>query len=68
MATGSDSFIFTLLSTSSKALNMMTFLALVHSSRKEIAIVRLVALAPAHWTNLVATNNLVLHSLIEVVN
>jgi hypothetical protein len=53
---------------SSEALYLVTFLAPVDSIRECIAIVRLIALAPAEWTHLVTPKSLGLHYLFEVPN
>jgi len=46
----------------------MALLASVDSVREDVAIMRLVALAPAQWTHLVASEGLGPHYLLEISN
>ena len=68
MAPVCDGFIVKLVSVSSQTLDLVALLAPVDSIREDVAIVGLVALAPAKWTHLVTTKSLGLHYLIEVSN
>jgi hypothetical protein len=63
-----NGFIVQLMSVSSKSLDLMTLLAPVDSICEHIAIVGLVALAPAEWTHLITPKCLGLHYLIEITN
>ncbi len=64
----SNRFIVKLVSVSSESLDLMALLAPVDSIREHIAIVGLVALAPAQRTHLITPKSLGLHYLIEVSN
>ena len=56
------------MSISTEPLYLVALLATVDPIRDDIAIVSLIALAPAQWTHLIAPESLGLHHLIEVSN
>ena len=68
MAPVCDGFIVKLVSVSSQTLDLVALLAPVDSIREDVAIVGLVALAPAQWAHLVAPEGLGLHYLVEISN
>jgi len=68
MAPVCDGFIVKLVPVSSQSLDLVALLAPVDSIREDVAIVRLVALAPAQRAHLVAPEGLGLHYLVEISN